>query len=85
MKYLSVILLLWATPAMACHRYHTWRYPYPQRCYTALAHIPKLTKPIRIPAALPPDPPPAGIEDTYPPEVIYKLKRALDELQVQRR
>lgn len=67
------------SPAYACHRYHTWHYPYPQRCYTALAHIPKLRS-IHIPIALPPEKPPAEKEEPYPPEVVYKLEQALEAL-----
>jgi hypothetical protein len=26
-----------ASPAEACHRFHTWRYPYPQNCGVRLA------------------------------------------------
>jgi hypothetical protein len=27
-----VVALLWASPAVACHHYLRWYYPYPQHC-----------------------------------------------------
>jgi hypothetical protein len=36
LKYLLLTSsLLAANPALACHRFHVWRYPYPQRCQVA--------------------------------------------------
>ncbi len=32
---LTMAFMLVATPAAACHRFHTWRYPWPQRCGVA--------------------------------------------------
>jgi len=29
---LAAILLLFSTPAEACHRFHYWAYPFAQRC-----------------------------------------------------
>lgn len=79
MKRLLVYFML-TSPAYACHHYRTWHYPYPQRCYSALAHIPKLDKPIHIPVTLPPERLPIESEDLYPPEAIYKLQQALEAL-----
>ena len=32
---LAAILLLFSTSAEACHRFHYWAYPFPQRCPSA--------------------------------------------------
>ncbi len=32
---LTMAFVLIATPVDACHRFHVWRYPYPQRCGVA--------------------------------------------------
>jgi hypothetical protein len=32
---LAAVLLLFSTPAEACHRFHHWAYPFPQRCPSA--------------------------------------------------
>ena len=33
------ILLAQSPPAAACHRFHDWRFPYPQRCGTGAALV----------------------------------------------
>ena len=63
-------------PADACHRFHTWRYPYPQRCRAPgpvrlaedrswTVEITKAPSPSPAPTpATPPTPPPApSLED----------------------
>ena len=32
LKLALVLLLAMDAPAAACHRFHVWRYPWPQRC-----------------------------------------------------
>jgi hypothetical protein len=39
----AAILLLFSTPAEACHRFHYWAYPFPQRCPSA-GPLPDLTE-----------------------------------------
>jgi hypothetical protein len=34
---LALALTLAADPAVACHRFSVWRFPYPQRC--GVAHV----------------------------------------------
>ena len=29
---LAILFIVLAQPAVACHRFHVWKYPYPQRC-----------------------------------------------------
>ena len=44
--FVVVLALVSAQPALACHRFHVWRYPTPQRCgiiFAQAAHpAPKL-------------------------------------------
>lgn len=41
MRALALAALVAATPAHACHRFHVWKYPYPQRCAVAKAQVPE--------------------------------------------
>jgi hypothetical protein len=36
----TVLLLAVESAAGACHKYSVWKYPWPQRCYTAYAPAP---------------------------------------------
>src|SRR5579864_3583231 len=36
-KTLIIATILLSTPASACKLHKVWHYPYPQKCYTALA------------------------------------------------
>jgi hypothetical protein len=35
--FIVVLALVSADPALACHRFHVWRYPTPQRCGIIIA------------------------------------------------
>jgi hypothetical protein len=72
---LALVFLLSAQPALACHRYSTWSYPWPQSCKTTSAR----PAPLKI-AALPPARPPAivsTIEDQARAQAIEQIKQAL--------
>jgi hypothetical protein len=72
---LTLVFLLSAQPAFACHRYSTWSYPWPQSCKATSAR----PAPLKI-AALPPAPRPAivpTVEDPARVQAIERLKQAL--------
>ena len=79
MKALVVALaLVSAQPALACHRFHVWNYPTPQRCgFVALArHIPSPAPEERV-----------SIEITITPELLENWARedAIERLKAQSR
>jgi len=63
---LALITLI-TTPAEACHRFHTWKYPWPQQCGSANRFI--------IKAAVPVAPPPPPLDERQ--AAINKLKEMM--------
>jgi hypothetical protein len=54
----AALIMLWAQPAEACHRYHQWYYPTPQRCRVNSSPglvAPQYVKLTPEPMARPPD------------------------------
>lgn len=72
---LVLVCLLSAQPALACHRYSNWSYPWPQSCKATSAHpAPHKTWFVEIAA-----PPPAAptVEDPARAQAIEQLKQDL--------
>ena len=74
--FIVVLALVSADPALACHRFHVWRYPTPQRCaFTALArHAPSPAPEERV-----------NVEITITPELLETWARedAIERLKEQ--
>ena len=77
---LVLTFLLSAQPALACHRYHSWSYPWPQSCRVASAapvhHRAWFVDIAPEPVARPPTPAP-GVEAPVSPEAIETLNEEL--------
>ena len=80
---LTIIFALSAQPALACHHYRSWSYPWPQSCrVTSAAPVHHRTwfVDVVLPPPPPPPPPPASapiVEAPVDPEVIETLNEAL--------
>ena len=78
---LLVIVFSTSPVQAACHHYKLWRFPFPQKCFTALAPLPKLTLHLR------PDPPERTvpkqerIEIALPPLEFVPCQEGDDYLQ----
>ena len=87
-KTIAALALIGAMtePALACHRFHVWRYPWPQRCWVApraaiLSHVAF----VRRPSAPPHEPPSQPVltapsDDELRSFGIEELKRKLKEV-----
>ncbi len=78
-------------PADACHRFHTWRYPWPQRCGVAVpaplhasqdrSYYVEITSPPKAEAPAPPSPREAPLEtDLRTPDQIKDFDEHYIEL-----
>jgi hypothetical protein len=72
-----VFMLSAGSPALACHRYHSWWYPWPQSCrVTSVAPVHRHTWFVEV-APEPPTPPAPVVEAPVSPEVIETLNEEL--------
>jgi hypothetical protein len=91
MKRLFMVVALigaMVEPALACHRYHVWHYPWPQRCPVALdshgtpvaeALTPRPLPPKTLPALAPPvKPDPAAPAPTVQPSADKDSEKVND-------
>ena len=79
---LALMFMLTAQPALACHHYRSWSYPWPQSCRGASAtpvhHRTWFVDVAPEPVATPPTPAPAPVvEAPVPPEAIETLNEEL--------
>ena len=77
---LTLVFLLSAEPALACHRYHSWSYPWPQSCKVSSARTPvhQRTWFVEIAPERPAPPAPAPqVEDPAKAQAIETLKQEL--------
>jgi hypothetical protein len=77
---LVLIFLLSAQPALACHHYRSWSYPWPQSCKISIAHTPVHQRTWFVEIAPTPAPPPAPapeVEDPVKVQAIETLKQEL--------
>ena len=75
-----VFMLSAGSPALACHRYHSWAYPWPQSCRVTSAPTPvhHRTWFVEIAPEPAPRPTPAPeVEAPASPEAIETLKQEL--------
>ena len=74
--FVFALTLVCSQPALACHRFHVWNYPTPQRCgFTALArHAPSPAPEERV-----------NVEITITPELLETWARedAIERLKEQ--
>ena len=68
--------VMFAQPASACHRFHVWRYPYPQRCGGSYEHQGR----VRVPVVRVNPPVVASVRRVYAPELGFKLPLLVDDL-----
>jgi hypothetical protein len=76
---LALVFLLSAQPALACHHYRSWSYPWPQSCRVTSAPAPvhQHTWFVEIaPEPAPPAPAPE-VEDLAKTQAIETLKQEL--------
>jgi hypothetical protein len=77
---LAFMFLLCAQPALACHHYRLWSYPWPQSCRVGSAPAPVHQHIQFVKIAPEPAPPPARapeVEDPAKVQAIETLKREL--------
>ena len=78
---LALVFVLSAEPALACHRYHSWSYPWPQSCRVAhvapVHHRAWVVNVAPTPPAPPPAPAPVVEAPAVNPEVIETLNEEL--------
>ena len=76
---LTLLFLLSAQPALACHRYHSWSYPWPQSCrVTSVAPVHQRTWFVKIaPEPAPRPAPTPEVEDPAKIRAIETLKQEL--------
>jgi hypothetical protein len=75
-----VSLLSAGSPALACHRYHSWSYPWPQSCKVSSARAPMHQRTWFVKIAPEPAPLPAPapeVDNPVSPAVIETLNEEL--------
>ena len=75
-----VFMLSAGSPALACHRYHSWSYPWPQSCRVGSTHAPVHQRRWFVeiaPTSAPPPAPAPEVEDPVKAQAIETLKQEL--------
>jgi hypothetical protein len=73
---LALVFLLNTQPALACHHYRSWSYPWPQSCRVGSAHALAPVRKIALEPAPPPAPAPE-VDAPVSPAVIETLNEEL--------
>ena len=75
---LAIVFTLSVQPALACHRYRSWSYPWPQSCKVTSA-APVHHRAWFVDVVLPPAPPPAPAPVVEAPVVSPEAIETLNE------